>query len=78
MASTSEVIDETAVIGMDLEELKKTSRDFDVDAGDLGETIPTMAHHMTVRGKLEALVEQDVLSYNEMDQVYDRWNERKQ
>lgn len=77
MSTTNEVIDEEDVVAMELDELKKTSAEIDVDPETLGETIPTMSHHMTVRGKLEALVEQGALTYDEMDEVYGLWDERK-
>lgn len=61
---------------MDLDELKRTNRDIDIDADNL--EFPSMAHHMTVRGKLEALVDKGAITYDEMESVYERWTESKQ
>jgi hypothetical protein len=77
MPATGEVLDEIDVIEMELETLKNTTRAFDVDHDELAEKIPTMEHHMTVRGKLDALMDQDVLSTQKAESVYERWNERK-
>lgn len=74
MAAT-EALSNDDVIAMDLQEIKRTSRDFDLDPDEL--QFPSMAHHMTVRGKLEALVNQDAITYNEMDQIYESWMENK-
>lgn len=64
------------VVRMDLDELKRTSRDLDVDPDDID--FPPMAHHMTVRGKLEALVEKEVITYEQMQEIYENWKEGKQ
>lgn len=61
---------------MDLDELKRTNAEIDVDASEL--SFPSMAHHMTVRGKLEALVDKGAISYDEMENIYARWKENKQ
>lgn len=63
------------IVDMDLDDLKQTSKPIDVEADELD--FPSMAHHMTVRGKLEALVEKDVLTWSEADEVYDAWQESK-
>lgn len=64
------------VVKMDLDELKRTNRDIDLDIDDL--KFPPMAHHMTVRGKLEALVEKDAIDYDQMQNIYEEWKESKQ
>lgn len=74
--STQEVIETDDVVSMDLDELKRTNRDFEVDPDEL--QFPSMAHHMTVRGKLEALVENGAIDYDDMEQIYERWKEGKQ
>lgn len=74
MAAT-ETLDEEDIITMDLDELKRTNSEFDVDASDID--FPPMAHHMTVRGKLEALVDKGIIDYDEMESIYRRWNESK-
>lgn len=74
MSASALGVDE--VIQMDLDELKRTNKNIELDADDL--SFPAMAHHMTVRGKLEALVEKDVISYDEMSAVYEEWKESKQ
>lgn len=61
---------------MDIDEIKRTNQEFDIDAPEL--EFPSMAHHMTVRGKLEALVNHDAITYDEMEEVYERWKESKQ
>ena len=63
------------VVGMDLDELKRTNKEIEIDPDEI-EFAP-MAHHMTVRGKLEALVEKDAIDYDEMQQIYDDWKESK-
>lgn len=63
------------VVDMDIDDLKSTSKPVDIQADEL--SFPSMAHHMTVRGKLEALVEKDVLSWEEADEVYEDWQESK-
>lgn len=73
---STQVITEDDVVQMDLDDLKRTSMDFEVDPDEL--SFPTMAHHMTVRGKLEALVEHDAIDYDDMETVYSRWKESKQ
>ena len=73
--STQEVLDETDVVRIDLEELKRTNADFDVDASDID--FPSMTHHMTVRGKLEALADSGAISFDEMQRAYDRWQSQK-
>ena len=69
--STQEALDKSDVIRMDLEELKRTTADFDVDAAEID--FPSMTHHMTVRGKLEALADSGAISLDEMQEAYDRW-----
>ena len=64
------------IVKMDLDELKRTNRDIDLDVDDL--EFPPMAHHMTVRGKLEALVEKDAIDYDQMQNIYEEWKESKQ
>lgn len=64
------------VAQMDLDELKSTNRRIELDSDEL--EFPSMTHHMTVRGKLEALVDKDVINYTEMQSVYDRWKGNKQ
>lgn len=71
-----EVITNDDVVSMDLDELKNTAREIDVDTDEL--EFPSMAHHMTVRGKLEALVEHGVIDYDEMETLYEQWKEGKQ
>jgi hypothetical protein len=71
----AETLTSEDIVRMDLDELKRTSNDIDVDPGDLD--FPSMAHHMTVRGKLEALVDKDAIDYGDMEEVYERWKESK-
>lgn len=74
--SAQEVVTADDVKRMDLDELKRTNRDFDIDVDEL--EFPPFAHHMTVRGKLEALVEREIIDYDQMASLYEQWKENKQ
>lgn len=74
--ASAETLNTRDIITMDLDELKRTNNDIDVDPDDL--EFPSMAHHMTVRGKLEALVDKGAIDYSDMEDVYERWKESKQ
>ena len=71
-----EVLNADDIASMDLDELKRTSRDIEAEPDEI--TFSPMAHHMTVRGKLEALVDKDVIDYDEMQEIYNGWKESKQ
>ena len=73
--ATSTALTNEDVVKMDLDEIKRTSREFDIDAEEL--EFPSMAHHLTVRGKLEALVDKDAITYDDMTNVYETWMENK-
>lgn len=72
----TESLDTEDIKRIDLSELKQTKKQIEIDPDDLD--FPSMAHHMTVRGKLEALVASDAISYDEMEEVYERWKQSKQ
>lgn len=76
MAEATEVLTAQDIAEMDLDELKRSTKPIEVDAKDI--TFPAFEHHMTVRGKLEALVRKDVITFDEFEEVYDRWRESKQ
>lgn len=73
---SAEAITADDIATMDLDELKRSSRDISADPDDI--EFPPMAHHMTVRGKLETLVEKSVIDYDEMQVIYEDWKEGKQ
>lgn len=73
--ATATALTNEDVVKMDLDEIKRTSREFDIDPEEL--EFPSMAHHMTVRGKLEALVDKDAITYDDMTNVYETWMENK-
>lgn len=68
-------IDADDIVRMDLDDLKSTEKPIDVQADEL--SFPSMAHHMTVRGKLETLVEKDVIDWKQCENIYNEWKESK-
>lgn len=76
MASANEALSANEVVSMDAEEIRHTSKELDIDPDDI--EFPKMMHHATVQAKLEALADRGVLTYTEVEEVYDRWMERRQ
>jgi len=68
---------EEDIKNVELEEIKNTEAGaFEIDADEL--SFPSYRHHMTVRGKLEALAEKGVITDEEFSAVYSNWKSSKQ
>lgn len=55
------------------EEIKRGHLDFDLGADEI--SFPSGEHHMTVMAKLRALAEVGVITWDEVDEIYDGWKD---
>lgn len=73
----STTLDESDVVAMDTDELKRTSSEIDVDPEALADAFPSFEHHMTVKAKLRTLARKGVITSAEMEQILSRWDESR-